>query len=240
MVAVGLLTWQGLPAQADDGYPFSTGQFAVICKLVTVKNIDPITGSANSHEHQFFGSKSVKLGETVANLQSAGTTCVDKRDTASYWVPTLYVNGKRVPATELAAYYNNGDKPSAGLHNLPPGLKLIAGDSHATTRQSTDIVYYNCGEGTTAENSAHRNYIPACPQGAQALKLHVVYPDCLAIDGAGEPLLDSVDHQSHGAYSTAGVCPADHPYAVMRLVQSWRFQPSAFVNRAFPKPKDAG
>jgi hypothetical protein len=240
IIAIVAMTWYLTPARADDGYPFSTGQFAVVCKLVTTKTIDPITGSNDTHQHQFFGSKSVRLGESVADLQAAGTTCVDKRDTASYWVPTLYVNGKRITATELASYYNNGDKPAAGLNNLPPGLKLIAGNSHATARQSTDIVYYNCGEGTTPDNSMHRDYIPACPPGAQALKLHVVFPDCLAVDGTGAPVLDSPDHQSHAAYSSGGVCPADHPYAIPRLVQSWRFQPQAFPQRRFPSPKDVG
>ena len=240
LAVVVVLGWIAVPVKADNGYPFSTGQFAVECKLVTIKFIDPITGSSDTHEHQFFGSKSVKIGETVGNLQRAGTTCADKQDTASYWVPTLYVNGQRITASEVASYYNNGDKPAEGLRNFPPGLKLIAGNSHATSRQSTDIVYYNCGEGTTAENSAHRDYIPACPKGAQALKLHVVFPDCLAVDGSGAPLIDSPDHQSHGAYSSGGVCPPDHPYAMPRLVQSWRYQPKAFVNSTFPNPKDVG
>jgi hypothetical protein len=241
LLVILALALQWTPARADNAYPFvPPQQFSLVCKLVKTVNIDPITGNADSHEHQFFGSKSVALGESVADLQKAGSTCADKRDTASYWVPTLYVNGVRVTATEVATYYNSGGKPSDSLHNLPPGLKFIAGNSHATTRQSTDVVYYNCGEGTTPENSAHRDYIPACPSGAQALKLHVVFPDCLAVDDGGTPLLDSADHQSHGAYSAAGVCPGDHPYAIPRLVQSWRFRASAFPTHHFPKPKDAG
>ena len=76
----------------------------MVCKLVTVASIDPITGNPESHEHQFFGSKRVTIGETVADLQAVGTTCSDKQDTTSYWMPTLYVNGKRITAIEVGAH----------------------------------------------------------------------------------------------------------------------------------------
>src|SRR3954447_8505121 len=90
ILAVVALASPWTPVQAGAQDP-PQGQFNVVCKLVTVKSIDPITGSPETHQHQFFGSKSVALGEAVDQLQTAGTTCSDPQDTASYWAPTLYV-----------------------------------------------------------------------------------------------------------------------------------------------------
>jgi hypothetical protein len=150
------------------------------------------------------------------------------------------VNGVSITSTSLGVYYNNGGKPASALHNLPLGLKMIAGNALATSRQPLKVAWYNCGEGTTAANDKHRNYIPACPHRAQALKLHVVYPDCLAVDKAGQPVLDSADHKSHATYSSGGKCPAGHPYGIPQVIQSWRYRATAFPNHRFPNPKDVG
>src|SRR4051812_17039829 len=154
------LVFQAWPGTASQSAATGVGKFAVLCDFVASKSIDPITGSDASHQHEFFGSKSVSLGESVSDLRAAGTSCADTRDTASYWAPMLMVNGRLITSTGLGAYYSNGGKPASELHNLPLGLKLIAGNSHATKRQPLSVTWYNCSEGTTAANDRHRNYIP--------------------------------------------------------------------------------
>lgn len=52
-------------------------------------------------------------------------------------------------------------------------------------------------------------------QGDSTL-LTVHFPNCVAVDSAGAPVLDSVDHESHLYDANNGRCPATHPYRIPR------------------------
>jgi Domain of unknown function (DUF1996) len=180
-----------------------------------------------SHSHTFFGNATTNARSTLASLRDGPTTCKPRTDHAAYWVPTLYQNGREVRPMKAQLYYvlRGYDQ----MHPFPPGLRVVAGDAHATEPQSQRVTYWDCGG--RAAKTAPSSTIPArCGviegrglglrrPGAKPtvvrwhtktyLELHVDFPDCW--DGAH---LDSPDHHSHMAYSSDYVCPRSHPVKV--------------------------
>jgi hypothetical protein len=160
-----------------------------------------------SHEHVFFGNVTTDAESTLATLQGQPTSCRISEDHAAYWVPSLLQNGTMVPPRFANAYYL-ADGARGHIVAFPAGLKVIAGDSKATTAQSTTILGWKCA------NQAMEVLSPTptlCPRGVDQV-LVIRFPDCW--NGHD---LDSADHKSHLAYRTRGVCPAGFPVALPRL-----------------------
>jgi uncharacterized protein DUF1996 len=176
----------------------------VKCNIARTAPDDPIVFPAQagrSHLHDFFGNVSVNARTTTSSLAGAASSCLkgmDQVDKAAYWTPALLHNGRPVTGSpdehRIDAYYSVSDKPLP-VRSMPFGLRMIAGVSTVTSRQSTDIVYYNClrypGGGQVTSSSAA---IPTCPGGSY-LSAKIIFPGCW--DGAN---LDSADHRSHMAY----------------------------------------
>jgi Domain of unknown function (DUF1996) len=199
--------------------------FFANCRFSHTSNDDPIVypgEPGRSHSHTFFGNKSTNADSTVASLRAAETTCRPPADKAAYWAPTLFQDGREVRPAKGQFYYvlRSYDRMRA----FPPGLRMIAGDAHATVPQSHRVAYWTCG-GQGGVRTARSSTAPArCPvvrvqfrSGRRVfrdrvqtfLELHVNFPDCW--DGKR---LDSPDHQSHMAHSRAFVCPRSHPVKV--------------------------
>lgn len=199
---------RGHAAQSADLEQLDDVQFVVVCRFSHMNFDDPIVfpeRPGRSHEHTFFGNVSTDSDSTPQSLAGAATTCSRSEDTAAYWAPTLYVAGKPVEPDDAKIYYRR--RTLQRVRSFPAGLEMIGGNSTATTPQSQRITYWDCGEnqhGRFPPTSA----IPTCT-GGKNLSLHVRFPDCW--NGRN---LDSVDHKSHVAYSTAGRCPASHPVAL--------------------------
>ena len=212
-----------LPTKAQSS---PVGQFVIQClgPVQTAPN-DPIVHPGMpgmSHGHEFYGNTAINADSTYESLIGQPTGCArdrsggDPGDTAAYWHPTLFVNGVRTPAPKSTFYYTNrGRKTPSDIKPFPPGLKVIAGDSMATGPQSTSVVYWGCGNGSSVSVV---NAPPQCRSGDTGLTVHVIMPDCW--DGVH---LDSADHKSHMAYSSKdGSCPASHPVSLPWLIM--RFQ----------------
>jgi hypothetical protein len=182
--------------------------FISVCTFSHRASDDPIVypGQPNrSHDHSFFGNVSTDAVSTPATLREAPTTCDRPEDTAAYWAPTLLVDDKPVPPVDATVYYRR--RTLGRVRAFPPGLEIVAGNSHATAPQRTRIVWWDCG---THGHVAPSPRVPTCPAGGSTtLRLNVRFPDCW--DGTR---LDSPDHQSHMAYSSRGVCPPSRPVAV--------------------------
>ena len=191
------------------------GQFLVQCGgPVRSAPDDPIVGGA-SHNHEFYGNRTIGLTSTYTSLSAGATGCHDPHDKASYWHPTLYVNGTRAVLPKSTAYYTAHGKSSGSMSSWPAGLKIIAGDSHATGPQPTRIVYWGCGNGSSVSKVA---FVPQCKSGDTGLTVHVLFPDCW--DGVH---LDSADHKSHMAYSVSDQCPSTHPVSLPTLIIRWQW-----------------
>jgi hypothetical protein len=172
-----------------------------------------------SHSHTFFGSESTNAASTATTLRASPTTCRRRADTAAYWVPTLYADGVPVKPTKGSAYFVLRSRGE--MHAFPAGLKIVAGDPHARSRQSLAVTFWSCSiaEGTrwtrphACTTREKRGKLPFVQTNRKSLlQLDVFFPDCW--DGRH---LDSPDHRSHMAYSRNWTCPPSHPVKVPRL-----------------------
>jgi hypothetical protein len=218
VVATSLSAAAAGPSSAAGSLPALAGvNFVSVCGYSRRAPDDPIVFPGQpgaSHDHSFVGNVSTNAFSTLATLRAAMTTCRRPGDTAGYWMPTLFVDNQPAVPAQATIYYRRSTlaQPRA----FPAGLKIVAGNSHAFDAQDTRIVFWNCGvTGGVARSTTP----PTCANtGAQSLRLHVTFPSCW--DGKH---LDSLDHKSHMAYPTAGVCPADHPVPTPAITIIYRY-----------------
>jgi hypothetical protein len=186
-------------------------QFAVECGFSHAAPDDPIVmpgHAGHAHQHAFFGNTGTAADSTAADLARGDTTCDQKLDRASYWAPALYDHGRAVTPTRAVAYYRPGvGVDPRAVEPYPFGLKVVAGDQHATAPQPLDVIAWSCGSGSTRSEAP-----PDCPE-RRPLRLAVSFPDCW--DGER---VDSPDHVGHMARSAGGACPASHPVPVPQLL----------------------
>jgi hypothetical protein len=188
------------------------------CRFSHMAMDDPIVFPGQpgaSHDHTFVGNVSTNAFSTLESLRAATTTCRRPGETAAYWMPTLYVNGNPVEPTGATIYYRRG-RVTGHIRTFPPGLKMIAGDSKATSPQPLSVTFWNCGVLGGVEPTST---VPTCPGGPMtSLRLHVRFPSCW--DGKS---VDSTDHKSHMAYAAGRTCPASHPVAVPAIELIYRY-----------------
>ncbi len=192
------------------------GQFVVGCSYSHSGPHDPIVHpghAGRSHRHDFYGSEVTSSTSTLEELLEAETTCDKKVDTAGYWHPTLYDHDQVVVPRKINAYYRAapGIDPTT-VQTMPVGLALIAGDQTSTTPQPGEATGWTCGSRSDLSDDP-----PECSASAP-LHLVLTFQDCW--DGE---FLDSVDHQSHVAYSTDGACPDTHPVSIPQVTTSIAF-----------------
>jgi Domain of unknown function (DUF1996) len=200
------------------------------CRFSHTANDDPIVVPrlpGRSHPHTFFGNVSTNAFSTLASLRRASTTCKPRADRAAYWVPTLYRNGREVRPEKAQLYYVVHGY--GRMRAFPAGLRMVAGNAHATSPQSALVAYWDCAGsvvrskpspapparcGTVSgkvlvRRKGEKKLHPMTIRSKTRLELRVNFPDCW--DGKR---LDSLDHKSHMAYSRDLVCPRSHPVKV--------------------------
>ena len=184
-------------------------EFIDNCRFTHAAPADPIVFPGKpdaSHFHTFVGNRTTNAFSTYASLRLGGTTCARTADRSAYWAPALYQGSKLILPTLATVYYRRFTL--APVHPFPNGLRMIAGDSGATSPQRMRVTFWDCGFLSPVPHSAH---ILTCPRG-ESLHLNIVFPQCW--DGRH---LDSPNHKSHMAYMWKGRCPASHPVPVPAL-----------------------
>jgi hypothetical protein len=193
------------------------GSFSTPCTYSHSAADDPIVHAGHhgiSHMHDFFGATTTDAASTATGLLEDPTTCRSVDDHSAYWSPALSVGGQVVPPADALAYYRVPVGADATRMTVPPnGLEMIAGDSTATSPQSTDVVSWRCGFGDTL------SAVPVhCPAGTD-LFLRLVFDPCW--NGSD---LGAADHRSHLAPLGAdGSCPDSHPVLVPELTLDIRY-----------------
>lgn len=225
MAAAGMVAVQTPKASAA-----MEPSFVVTCYPTGMAKNDPIVfpGQAGmSHMHSFFGAKGVNENTTAATLSGATSSqCgsyYDGVDLSAYWIPTLYKNGQQVyredGSIQLRSYYQRAGGPDGEPVDQawPRGLKIIAGDMHATSAQP-EVLYFCANTVDTGRQSKGSAVFPSC-DADETLVAKLRFPDCW--DGR---YLDSANHKSHMAYSSGSrnTCPSDHPVKIAQLTfEAW-------------------
>ena len=211
------------------------GAFRIICKPSHMSNDDPVVypnQQGAAHHHTFFGNTSVTYKSDLMNFANTGnTTCSGgTMNRSAYWMPSMIdTASKTAVKPDLAMfYYKNGRTPT-GLINAPPkGLRMIAGNSKATS-STTSKASFTCL--SRVPFYGWKTSIPSCNVG-ETMQMHVTFPQCW--DGKN---LDSPDHQSHMAstvrtLTTANKCPTSHPIALPEITVNFNYKVSATHNPA--------
>ena len=203
-----------------------SGGWLVRCDYSHSLPDDPIVfpdQPGSSHLHDFFANTTTDASSTFSSMKAGGTTCPPASgDTAGYWVPALYRHGVEIDpsgASVREQFYYRKDNLKAGtvIEPFPADLRLVTGNAHATSEGGNpklgSEIYWGCSDNS--ENGKPKSPIN-CSTGI--ITLHVGFPNCW--DGVNT---DSADHKSHVVYPNSGVCPADHPVAVPRLIARFEY-----------------
>jgi Domain of unknown function (DUF1996) len=246
------MLWKAPVASAQDEGGDPTGaNFVVSCGFTKRAQVDPIVspGGTAFHMHDFFGNTTTDSNSTWATLQKKPTTCNKPEDTAAYWIPTVSWTPnrgtpKKLQASQTFFYYRAGLKPPTSVNpfpaldtNDPPDGQLDDGLKVVTVQGKK--VEWRCQGGTWSPTPPTR-----CGDNA-TLVVRIFFPDCLAVDSTGKPLLDTRDaegktlyvpddHRSHMVDATSAGCPSDHPYPVPRLQTNFLFKNNILTKRGQP------
>jgi hypothetical protein len=260
MVAIGVLVAAAaLPTRARAmGQVHCAGPRASVvgagdARSVGDLQVDPIAPRGtpvSPHMHEFFGSTAIlELAHpelaSYTDLVSTPTSCDILADSALYWIPLLSRNGVPVPLSRMEAYYMAWDgsltDTSGATRELPPDLRLIAGNMMATSAQDMDLkhVFWDCGANSTKPGSQYHFATPAAADCATAggqvvLTLAVTFPSCWdgmlndhtvlgdTSDYTGNMMSTAVRHL---AYRTSTGCPSAYPIKLMTLREniSWNY-----------------
>jgi hypothetical protein len=184
----------------------------VECDQVGTAHIDPILNPGGSwlHLHTFGGNPAVHASSTAGQLFEEGSGCKDSADRSAYWQPTLVDEaGQPVVPESFRAYYRAGEVNPQLIEPAPFGLRLVAGDPMATSRQPLDIDYLCLGTSDGLVKSVHDTAVDCGP--GEFLRSDVEFPQCW--DGVNLWL----ERVAHMAYPRGGECPASHPVAIPQL-----------------------
>jgi hypothetical protein len=210
------------PRRAD--YPQRV-DFVVECYFVADRPDDPIVQPGRpgaSHRHTFGGNSAVSAHSTPESLVGQDTNCKLDKNTASYWMPTIYNDSVAVYPARSRAYYRAGSFRGSSVQPMPFGLKMVAGDAMAMTPQSPRIAGFQCRDrgGNTVRKRAR---VIRCPVG-DFLEASVTFPNCW--NGRD---LDSTDHKSHMAYADWKTrrCPRGFPVQIPQLTYANRYPVNA-------------
>jgi chitodextrinase len=214
---------------SDPDYPQKV-DFVVTSTVYKTAPDDPIiypNMPGASHDHTFSCSKAVTAYTTPKDLWNAKlTNCNLSRDWASYWTPSIYADGVKILPYQTRAYYRAGTRDVSKIQNIPFGLRIVAGDSKATSPQNAGIAGFQCRNLEDGNTVPKQSLPPACPYG-DFLEPSIVFPNCW--DGRN---LDSPDHKSHMSYAKPdAVCDSAHPVRLPQLTIAQRYNPNATYNK---------
>jgi len=231
----------------DDGW---RGIFRINCDFAHASYDDPIVFPDQpdaAHLHRFYGNLEVDFATTFESLYAMPeSSCQGNTvNSSAYWIPTLLapaydeVTQTRLlddtgdPAWEIVPavvgnddvahevfYYSAGVDDLESIQNIPPGLRMIAGDAMTMPgeAQDTAIVRWHCQawESSDGDNPNFSSTIPECYE-PDRLRMDIFFPNCWnGVD------LDSADHKSHMAYPVndggpeGTHCPDSHPIPLLR------------------------
>jgi len=223
---------------ADNGPgPGGQGQFRVLCQYSHFGNNDPIVFPGKpgmAHLHMFWGNTDSTAyskyndpsvpGDKNDILEFGGGTCQGfELNRSAYWVPAMIEKStgvERAVVPDAIVLYYKSYRPYE-VHPMPQGLQMLsgnvkAGGSPGASFNWDDDLLWSCGNNGFPTNK--QSTIPTNCAANEPINAQIHFPNCLAVDGKGNPVLSSADHLSH-TYRVAepNACPASHPYRIPQI-----------------------
>lgn len=232
------------PITPVDNGPSPQGQFRLLCTSSHLRFDDPIIfpeepGAA--HLHLFFGNTTVDGSTTDESLlEEGGSTCQGgPLNRSGYWVPAMLDGkGSTVLPTVITLYYKS-HRPEE-TNALPQLVRMLAGsiaDTEGAPLPSFDYgehLSWGCYDPALGVATRLRSVIPGtagsapCP-ASMPIRASIQFPQCMAVDAGGEPLLNSPNYLDHTYRLGSGgpgsspyenqksPCPASHPFRVPQI-----------------------
>jgi hypothetical protein len=211
------------------------GTFRIQCFPTHMAHDDSIVypdQPGRAHLHTFFGNLNANAYSTINSVETSGlTTCHGGvLNRSAYWIPTVLDKEGMPIWPELSSFYYKSTvlkHVRSTIKPFPEGLKMIAGNMHATPSQPqrTGALSMSCDTRPTGgmidpDEAREPNVsFPDCAQGNEII-VQINFPSCW--DGVN---LDSANHRDHVAYPVfnpqAGLhqCPITHPTALPTVIQ---------------------
>lgn len=205
-----------------------TATWRTDCEFSHMNFDDPVVfpgQPGRSHLHAYFGNTAINANTNLDNLPNTGrSTCAGgTANRSGYWIPAMLDMRDRRPVKPEGAtiYYKSSyhGVKSTEIRQFPPGLRILAGNSTATSPQKRPnsnglLTYWMCLQKSPFKLSSFSPTIRTDCKRGEVLRLRVTFPQCW--DGKN---LDSADHQSHMAYAQRrfGGCPSSHPVALPEI-----------------------
>jgi hypothetical protein len=210
-------------AKAVPGEDDTNIYWQMLCTIDHFGPDDPIVFPGQpgvSHMHSFYGNTTTNASSTAASLMAAPSTCgrnMQTSDRSAYWIPSLYKKNADGSLTlvkdtdqQMFIYYRRpGGTGGPKIQPIPPGLKMLAGNSQATSPQPLWMIQWDCSGGQEYPS------MPQCPGGSSnSLHASIEFPSCW-----NGTQLDSANHRSHVAYANpdTGTCPAGYPVSLPQI-----------------------
>lgn len=216
------------------------GQFRVFCQYSHLNYDDPIVypnQEGAAHLHLYWGNTKADYTTTTSSLlNKGGSSCEGyEANRTAYWMPAVLDGSNKVVIPQsLLMYYKSASNLNAQTNSMPQGLKMIAGNAKGnslSTPNNVNGIQWQCYTGSLVYTYQGQTIPDTCPPNPGTnpndnfpinLVAIVYFPSCVAVDGQGNPVLDSADHKSHLAYfvSAGGgnlACPSTHPFIMPQL-----------------------
>ncbi|MFD1195071.1 DUF1996 domain-containing protein [Seohaeicola saemankumensis] len=164
-----------------------------------------------AHLHLFFGNTDVDAHSTSESIATSGRTTCDGGITnrSAYWVPALFnEQGEVVLPTVINLYYKSWVTDRRQIKPIPAGLQILTNDK---VKGSSGVVV------STVDEELWRATIRVFDH--DGVTIEIKFPDCVAVNKDGSPVLTSPGGSKHVAYSS-GRCPLSHPYLIPQLTQT--------------------
>ncbi|MFL5737410.1 MAG: DUF1996 domain-containing protein [Actinomycetota bacterium] len=218
--AVLVLALGGIPSVVASAQ--TTHGWIDTCRLSHSVRSGPGSLNGDRDLHDFLGGDDASGRSTLRSMRRGGTTC-QRSDTASYWAPALFENGRRVRPSgkhvrEQVYYRDDNLRRHTVVRAFPPGMELVAGNSEARSTAGNQTLgtelYWGCSDDTPG---GHKHTHPiSCRTGI--ISLHIGLPNCW--DGVHRSM---PDHPDAVVYPHAGTCPSSNPVALPRVIERWEY-----------------
>lgn len=163
-----------------------------------------------AHLHLFFGNTEVDAHSTSESIMTSGRTTCDGGITnrSAYWIPALFnENDEVVLPTLINLYYKSWVSDRSQIKPIPGGLQILTNDK---VKGSAGVVV------STVDEELWQATIRVFENDGVTIEIR--FPDCIAVNKDGSPVLTSPGGSDHVAYSSDR-CPASHPYLIPQLTQ---------------------